>query len=52
MAFAIVFKRTVRRSGNSYVIAIPPEIVESLNLMGSRMSFEPNEDGIFLRRQK
>lgn len=48
--YPITFKRQVRRSGNSYMITLPPEIIENLKLQeGVRMQIEPEENGIFLR---
>ncbi|MCL5881553.1 MAG: hypothetical protein M1592_03100 [Candidatus Thermoplasmatota archaeon] len=48
--YPIVFRRQIRRSGNSWMITLPPELIENLGLReGVKMQMEAEAKGIFLR---
>lgn len=47
---AIRFERKIRKTGGSYVVVIPPEIIKSSELKdGTRVYFELYSEGLFLK---
>lgn len=45
-----VFRRQVTKSGNSYSVAIPVEIIEGMGVrLHQKVIVEPKNDGIFLK---
>ena len=53
MVYPITFKRTIRRSGGSAMVALPPEIMEGLGWdLGDEVTISVTQDKAILIEKK